>query len=193
VKERLAKIEAYGKAHWKELLALVLAAIPAGFLLFHKGTQKAAANVISYIPAAFGGGSGAASSADPGAALADALSTGPPPSSTLGTSVNGSNPTNTPAIPRTGGSSTPKTPPPPPPAPNTSYPGQLATVAAFAPIQKVLGGLLPGILTPAPPAPVSKPKTIATILRYVAPAPAPAPAPVVNAQGQRRSSGGQIV
>ena len=56
MKGSLERLQAYAKAHWKELTALGLAAIPAAFLLFHKGTQQAAANAITYIPAAFGGG-----------------------------------------------------------------------------------------------------------------------------------------
>jgi hypothetical protein len=59
---RLKRLGAYARAHWKELLAIGLAAIPAAFLLFHKGTQQAAQQAISYPAALFGGGS-----ADPGA------------------------------------------------------------------------------------------------------------------------------
>jgi hypothetical protein len=59
---RLKGLGAYARAHWKELLAIGLAAIPAAFLLFHKGTQQAAQQAISYPAALFGGGS-----ADPGA------------------------------------------------------------------------------------------------------------------------------
>jgi hypothetical protein len=53
---RLKRLGAYARAHWKELLAIGLAAIPAAFLLFHKGTQQAAQQAISYPAALFGGG-----------------------------------------------------------------------------------------------------------------------------------------
>jgi hypothetical protein len=56
------------KVHWKETLALVLAAIPAAFVIFHKPTQQAASNLLTYIPATFGdasgGGGGDSSSGD---------------------------------------------------------------------------------------------------------------------------------
>jgi len=54
----LARLGAYMRAHWKELLAITLAAIPVAFILFHKGTQKAAQQAISYPAALFGGGGG---------------------------------------------------------------------------------------------------------------------------------------
>lgn len=122
------RVEAYGKLHWKELLALVLAAIPAFFLLFHKGTQQAAANAISYIPAAFAGDSGSATAGgpggDPGTQLAPATGTtssnpitaavsavanviSPKPAST---SVNGANAVKSPAIPKTGFTASPGVP-----------------------------------------------------------------------------------
>jgi hypothetical protein len=70
MKEFFARAETYGKAHWKELTALALAAIPALFLLFHKGARQAAGNAITYIPAQFGGGS---------ASSGDTSSSKPPP------------------------------------------------------------------------------------------------------------------
>jgi hypothetical protein len=54
--ERLKRLGAYAKAHWKELLALTLAAIPAAFILFHKGARQTAQQAISYPAALFGGG-----------------------------------------------------------------------------------------------------------------------------------------
>jgi hypothetical protein len=163
MKEQLARIEAYGKAHWKELLALVLAAIPAAFLLFHKGAQQAAANAMTYIPAAFGGGDpGATPAVDPGAAVAAAAAapaqavaavtqavTGtppPPPSTTLGTSVNGSNPIVSPPIPKTAVVATARVPPP-----------------GLVPIRRQ-GGISPAASDIAP----------------VASAPPPAPAPAIK-------------
>jgi hypothetical protein len=57
MKAGLGRIGAYAKKNWKVIAALVLAAIPAAFLLFHKGTQQAAQTAISYPAALFGGAS----------------------------------------------------------------------------------------------------------------------------------------
>jgi hypothetical protein len=57
-KTRLKRLGAYARAHWKELLALGLAAIPAAFLLFHKGTQQAAQTALQYPAALFGSAGG---------------------------------------------------------------------------------------------------------------------------------------
>ena len=55
----LKRVGAWARIHWKELLAIGLAAIPAAFLLFHKGTQQAATSALSYPASLFGsGGSG---------------------------------------------------------------------------------------------------------------------------------------
>lgn len=54
----LKRVGAWARVHWKELLAIGLAAIPAAFLLFHKGTQQAATTALSYPASLFGGGSG---------------------------------------------------------------------------------------------------------------------------------------
>jgi hypothetical protein len=85
-----------------------------------------------------GGGGGAATGA---AAAAAAAGTDPAPA--FGpTVINYDNSTAAGSGPDRGGSVAPPTAPP-------TYPGQLGTVAAFAPIQNYLGHLLPGILTPA--------------------------------------------
>lgn len=44
------RVGAYMKAHWKELLALVLAAIPALFILFHAGARKQAQQILTLAP-----------------------------------------------------------------------------------------------------------------------------------------------
>jgi hypothetical protein len=67
---------------------------------------------------------------------------------------------------------------------HTSYwssPGTLSTVAAFQPIAPQLGGLLPGVLTPAKPAaaPVSVAPYVGGLLPGILSAPTPAPAPYV--------------
>lgn len=89
----------YVRAHWKELLALVLAAIPALFIVFHQGTRQAAQQAMQPILDAIPGGPGSPGNpsgggGDPGTnidipAAAPASAT---PSSTLGISVNGSQP-----------------------------------------------------------------------------------------------------
>jgi hypothetical protein len=172
VKERLAKIEAYGKAHWKELLALVLAAIPAGFLLFHKTGKQVAANAISYIPAAFGGSGdvsspGSSTTASPGTLIAGLVSAAP---ATVGTSVNGSSTTSSPAIPVTGPPLAAKIlqPPPPnnPPAPtpvtiaNPIAPGLPPIVVAGV---AKLAGTIAQRRTAAPPPPPPTPRPISVV------------------------------
>lgn len=52
-----------------------------------------------------------------------------------------------------------------------AYPGQLGTVAAFAPIAPQLGGLLPGILTPAKPLVPTREGTLATTTAFAPIAP----------------------
>lgn len=122
-KGKVARIRAYMKAHWKELLALTFAAIPALFIVFHKGTQQQVAQALQPLLNAVPGGAGSpgipggagspgtpagpSGGGDPGtsipspsasspngpasSSLAAALSSAP--SSSLGISINGSNPT----------------------------------------------------------------------------------------------------
>lgn len=108
---KLRRIRAYLKAHWKELLALTFAAIPALFIVFHKPARDAATKTISYPASLFGppgGGSpgappGPSGGGDPGGSIPtpqQPLSTvpiGPAPQSWSGPkavamSVNGYNP-----------------------------------------------------------------------------------------------------
>src|SRR4051794_15678478 len=69
-RRRMRNALGYVKAHWKEFAALALAAIPAFFIIFHKGAQQAASGAITYIPSTFGGGSDSSAPIDPAAAAA---------------------------------------------------------------------------------------------------------------------------
>lgn len=77
---RLKRLGAYARAHWKELLAIGLAAVPVAFLLFHKGTQQAAQAAVSYPAALFGGGS----AADTSGTSQDATPPADPPATVAG-------------------------------------------------------------------------------------------------------------
>lgn len=110
--KKVKGIRPYLKAHWKELLALVLAAIPAAFIVFHKGARQAAVQaaqpLLNAVPGGAGSpGSGPSGGGDPGTSIATPSSSSSvvtaaqsalgamtaAPSSSLGISVNGSNPT----------------------------------------------------------------------------------------------------
>jgi hypothetical protein len=67
------RVGAYMKAHWKELLALVLAAIPALFIVFHSGARKTAQQLVTRPP--FGSGFGF----DPGPVPVPGQPAAPPP------------------------------------------------------------------------------------------------------------------
>lgn len=69
-------VRAYVRAHWKELLALVLAAIPLLFFIFHKPTQ-AAVSQIAFPPA--GSGSGGGGGGDGSSSSGPATGTTPTP------------------------------------------------------------------------------------------------------------------
>lgn len=102
----MRRIGAYVKQHWKEFLAVSLAAIPVALLLFHKGTQQAASNAITYIPATFGGG--LADSGGSNAGTVDPVAASAAQTAALGSGVN---------------QSTPGTPPPRSQPVNQSIPG----------------------------------------------------------------------
>ena len=91
---RLKRAGMYLKAHWKELLALVLAAIPAAYIVFHKSTQQAVLAPLQSALANVPGGAGSPGTpAGPSGGGDPSTSIGiPAPVPSLGTSVNGSNP-----------------------------------------------------------------------------------------------------
>jgi hypothetical protein len=112
------RVGAYIKAHWKELLALVLAAIPALFILFSVGARKQAHSIATLSPTG-AAGSSAPSTSDPAAAVAavaapvtaavaavKSVVTGSTPAS----STNGYNPTKA-ATPTTNRTTTSTLPP----------------------------------------------------------------------------------
>jgi len=129
-KNRLQRVGAYARAHWKELLALLLAAIPAAFIVFHSGARKQAQSILTLPPlgAAVPGGADASTAITPAlntTSPASTTSSSPSPTTpTSGTSVKGSNPTrvaapavkNSSNVARTTGAlskQTPTTPPAP--------------------------------------------------------------------------------
>lgn len=111
----LKRAGAYVKAHWKELLALVLAAIPALFIVLHPGARKAAQSVLTLSPdgssstagadpsstiSPVSSGSGAAAAAGAAAsAVAGAVASAVKPAAKTATSTNGYNPTSAKAPP----------------------------------------------------------------------------------------------
>ncbi len=121
------RVGAYIKAHWKELLALVLAAIPALFIVFHSGARKTAGQVLTLSPSTppIGDSSSAipppsTSTSSPAPAVAAAVATAVAApvnaakavsgsASSGAVSANGSNPTKAPNIPKTGPSTLPPT------------------------------------------------------------------------------------
>ncbi len=119
------RVGAYIKAHWKELLALVLAAIPALFIVFHSGARKTAGQVLTLSPSTppIGDNSSAipppsTSNPAPPVAAAVAAAVAAPVNAVKAVSgsarngavsENGSNPTKAPRIPKTGDSTAPPT------------------------------------------------------------------------------------
>ena len=93
---RLKRAGMYLKAHWKELLALVLAAIPAAYIVFHKQTQQAVTAPLQSLLSNVPGGAGSPGVPGPSGGGDPSTSIGTPApvasAGSLGTSVNGSNP-----------------------------------------------------------------------------------------------------
>jgi len=126
------RVGAYIKAHWKELLALVLAAIPALFIVFHTGARKAAQQTLTMPPLGTGAPAGDSSTAlsSPAAAVAApvaaavAAATG---ASNGSTSVNGYNPISVDAPDKGTAPLLAKKVSPPPPTPPPAYPGLPST------------------------------------------------------------------
>jgi len=127
-KNRLQRVGAYARAHWKELLALLLAAIPAAFIVFHTGARKQAQSILTLPPlgAATPGGADASSAITPAVKTTSAASTtssSPSPTTPKNSvSVAGANPTkvaapsvkNSSNVARTTGALSKQTPTPPP-------------------------------------------------------------------------------
>jgi len=152
------RVGAYIKAHWKELLALVLAAIPALFIVFHTGARKAAQQTLTMPPLGTGAPAGDSSTAmsSPAAAVAApvaAAAAAVTGSNNSGTSVNGYNPISVTA-PDKGTVPLPAkkvSMPTPPPAPPTTGRGtRLAAALTAAPPP------VPPPVPPVPPAPVRR-------------------------------------
>jgi hypothetical protein len=167
VEKKVKGVGPYIRAHWKELLALVLAAIPALFIVFHKGAQQAAMQAAQPILDAIPGGAGSpgtpagpSGGGDPGTGIPAPPAAAPPPSvapsSSLGISVNGSNPIvgNAPAKTQVQPAASTA------PATSSSIVARLGAnapgfrdpaqqVATTAPASKVVGGsVLSGIVAP---------------------------------------------
>jgi hypothetical protein len=129
-KSRLQRAGAYVRAHWKELLALLLAAIPAAFIVFHTGARKQAQSILTLPPL----GAATPGGADASSAITPAVNTSSPSSTTSSSpspttpkssvSVAGANPTKVAAPAVKNSSNVARTPgtlskqaPAPPPAP----------------------------------------------------------------------------
>ncbi len=111
----IKRVGAYIRAHWKELLALTLAAIPALFLVFHAGARKQAQEILTLPPL---GAAPSSAGSDTSSAQTPPILTSPAPSSSgpSKTSINGYNPISVPA-PDKGTAPTVEKKVSPPPAP----------------------------------------------------------------------------
>ena len=210
---RLKRAGMYLKAHWKELLALVLAAIPAAYIVFHKSTQQAVLAPLQSALANVPGGAGSpgtpagpSGGGDPSTSIG---SPAPVPSAgSLGTSVNGSNPVKVAAPAQSSGtvfqrvqgtSQARVTAPPPPPVQPKTIAAAFAGVPILGDVLKNFGpaNIPPGTTAQSLAASQLSPsiKSVPLIGKVLGtPSPAAPPVPIKSLPlNPRRSSGNQTI